>query len=116
MSSTKSILRRWWHALPIELISWMAALVVLYCSAGHGHHFTLCPLENLGFEWCPGCGIGRAIGLFMHGEVMESFRMHWLGIPAFFVIVHRIYTLSKRIHFNRITYHQYEQPQYINDH
>ncbi|WP_308379142.1 DUF2752 domain-containing protein [Parapedobacter tibetensis] len=82
--------------LPIELACWVLALVLLYFSNPHAHHFSLCPLENAGFTWCPGCGLGRSITLLMHGELKASLSMHWLGIPALLIIIHRIYTLSKR--------------------
>ncbi|RQP19934.1 DUF2752 domain-containing protein [Parapedobacter defluvii] len=96
--------------LPIEWMCWMTALILLYFSDPHTHHFTLCPLENMGLEWCPGCGLGRAIALFMHGEIEASFRMHWLGIPAFFSIIHRIYTLSKLTYNHWTIAYYHEQP------
>ena len=98
--------------LPVEGICWVMALTLLYFSDPYSHHFTLCPLENIGLEWCPGCGLGRSIALFMRGEIDASFSMHWLGIPAFFILIARIYTLSK-ITYNYWTtpdYHYHEQP------
>ncbi|WP_229738715.1 DUF2752 domain-containing protein [Parapedobacter pyrenivorans] len=88
----------------------MSALILLYFSNPHSHHFTLCPLENAGIDWCPGCGLGRSISLFMHGEIQASFRMHWLGIPAFFVIAHRIYRLSQRTYSSWTKHNHDEQP------
>jgi|SRR5690606_15983230 len=82
--------------LPLELLCWVMALILLYFSDPGAHHFTLCPLENAGFNWCPGCGLGRSIALLMHGEVAASMAMHWLGIPAFLVLIHRIYSLVKQ--------------------
>ncbi|SEL60279.1 DUF2752 domain-containing protein [Parapedobacter koreensis] len=116
MGYERGIWSKWHAAFPTELICWVAALVFLYVSGGHNPHFTLCPLENAGFDWCPGCGLGRSIGLFMHGEVVASFHMHWLGIPAFFIIVHRIYTLLINEYNNRLIDQNHEQPQYIDDH
>lgn len=103
----RSSLAKW----PIEWMCWVSALFLLYLSNPHVHHFSLCPLDYIGIAWCPGCGLGRSIALFMHGELQESIRMHWLGIPAFFVIVHRIYSLSKRAYNNNWnkSYH-HEQP------
>ncbi len=95
---------------PIEWMCWISALFLLYFSNPHVHHLSLCPLDNLGITWCPGCGLGRSIALLMHGELQESIRMHWLGIPAFLVIVHRIYSLSKRTYNNWIKTYHYEQP------
>lgn len=81
--------------LPIELICWVTALVGLYFVNPGAHHFTLCPLQHLGVDWCPGCGLGRSISLLMHGEFKASVAMHILGIPAFLVLVHRVYVLAK---------------------
>ncbi len=97
--------------LPVELVCWVLGLILLYISDPHAHHYTLCPLENAGFDWCPGCGLGRSIALLMHGELEASLGMHWLGIPAFFIIIHRIYTLSKKKYVIWATKHNHhEQP------
>lgn len=81
--------------LPLELFFWILALVLLATADPHAHHFSLCPLANLGIEWCPGCGLGRSISALFHGEIKESLNFHWLGIPALMVIGYRIITLSK---------------------
>nr|WP_255476779.1 DUF2752 domain-containing protein [Mucilaginibacter sp. AK015] len=56
-------------------------------------HFSLCPLKALGLTWCPGCGLGHAISYLFRGDIINSFRAHWLGIPVFAVLLYRIYTL-----------------------
>lgn len=81
--------------LPLELFFWILAVVLLATADPHAHHFSLCPLANLGIEWCPGCGLGRSISALFHGEIKESLNFHWFGIPALMVIVYRIITLSK---------------------
>lgn len=84
-------------SFPIELIFWVSALVLLATTDPHAHHFTLCPLANLGLTWCPGCGLGRSISSLFHGEIRESFAHHWLGIPALMIITYRIYQLSNKL-------------------
>ena len=79
---------------PLELLFWILALVLLATANPHAHHFSLCPLANLGVDWCPGCGLGRSISALFHGEIEESFNFHWFGLPALLVIVYRIVTLS----------------------
>lgn len=96
--------------LPIELLCWTTALTMLYFANPYAHHFTLCPLENAGFSWCPGCGLGRSITLLMHGEIAASFGMHWLGMPAFLIIMHRIYILLKRKYVIWTKHNHHEQP------
>ena len=78
---------------PLELFFWTLALVLLATADPHAHHFTLCPLANLGMDWCPGCGLGRSITSLFHGEIKESFAHHWLGIPALIIIANRLYQL-----------------------
>jgi hypothetical protein len=82
-----------------ELIFWVLALGLLAIATpeqyGHAHHFTLCPLANLGMEWCPGCGLGRSLVQLLHGNIVESWKYHWFGIPALIIIVFRIAELIK---------------------
>ena len=82
-------------SFPIEITFWVLALVLLATANPHEHHFTLCPLANLGIDWCPGCGIGRSICQFLHGNVAESWRYHWFGIPALLIISYRILILAR---------------------
>ncbi|WP_129717086.1 DUF2752 domain-containing protein [Pedobacter sp. SYP-B3415] len=80
-----------------ELIFWLTGLTILFFSDPHQHHYSVCVLANMGFEsWCPGCGIGRSIALLMHGEFAESFSMHWFGMPALLILLHRIFTLIRK--------------------
>jgi len=88
----------WYRGWPLELIFWVSALVVLFFGNPEAHHLTLCPLALVGFDWCPGCGLGRSITLLLHGRLEASVAMHWLGIPATLVIVYRIYQLTKSYH------------------
>jgi hypothetical protein len=82
-----------------ELIFWVLALMTLAIATpeeyGHAHHFTLCPLANLGIDSCPGCGVGRSITQLLHGNLTESWKHHWFGIPALLIIVFRIVGLIK---------------------
>jgi len=85
-------------SFPLELVFWVTALVLLATANTHQHHFTLCPLANLGFEqWCPGCGLGRSISYIFHGKFAESFSAHWFGFPALIIIGYRIFALIKYI-------------------
>jgi len=84
-------------SFPLELFFWITALVLLATANPHEHHFTLCPLANLGIDWCPGCGLGRSITALFHGDVNASFAHHWFGIPALILIGNRIYQLTKQL-------------------
>lgn len=84
--------------LPLELVFWVVALAMLAAAEplqyGHANHFKLCPLAAMGLEWCPGCGIGRSITHLFHGNIVESWRQHWFGVPALLILIYRIGTLG----------------------
>jgi hypothetical protein len=90
--------------IPIELIFWITALVVLagakFPEQQTAAHFTFCPLANLGFDWCPGCGIGRSITALFQGNLGLSFQLHWFGLPALMILLYRISILI-RLQFSR---------------
>ncbi len=73
-----------------EAIIWLAALVVLAAVPITDAHFTLCPLKNAGFQYCPGCGLGHSIALIFHGNFTASVQMHPLGFLALGIIGWRI--------------------------
>jgi hypothetical protein len=76
-----------WHKK--EALIWIGALIFLAVSNPAVHHYTLCPLDNLGFHYCPGCGLGRSIGYFFRLDMASSFYAHPLGIPAVILLVFR---------------------------
>lgn len=74
----------------LEAIIWLTALILLAATGNTGTHYTLCPLKYFGFEFCPGCGLGRSIALILHGQFIGSLRMHPLGFPALALLLWRI--------------------------
>ena len=82
--------------LPFEALIWCAGLLVLaFSNPDTQTHFSICPLYNLGFDFCPGCGLGKSISLLFHGELIRSFAAHPLGIFAVIVLSYRIFRLTK---------------------
>ena len=80
----------------LETLIWISALVYLgFFNDPFHQHFTICPLSNAGFEYCPGCGLGNSISLILNGYFVESFNAHILGIPAVVIIIFRIFSLIK---------------------
>jgi len=78
----------------------MAALIALAIYyPGTDHHFTMCPLHHLGFDFCPGCGLGQSVSFLLHGEIAQSFHAHPLGIFAVIILSYRIIELTKK-HLN----------------
>lgn len=81
--------------LPWEALIWMAGFVVLASYEPSQEHVSICPLNRLGFTFCPGCGLGRSVSFFFHGEIIHSLTTHPLGIFAVIVLSYRIIQLSK---------------------
>lgn len=76
-----------------EALLWLSALVALYFLDLNGTHISICPISNLGFDFCPGCGLGRSIAHILQGNFHEGMTMHSLGFVALGIIAFRIYTL-----------------------
>ena len=73
-----------------EVSFWLAALILLAFSNPQEQHYSLCLFDQMGFSFCPGCGIGHSISYFFHGKIIESFHAHPLGIIAIGIIIYRI--------------------------
>ena len=81
--------------IPFEGLFWISALFLLaVINVDSNSHFTICPFKNLGFDFCPGCGLGKSIHYLLHLEILKSFNAHPLGLFALAVLLHRIYILS----------------------
>ncbi len=76
-----------------EAYIWLIALLGLALLNPENSHWTLCPLANMGFDFCPGCGLGRSVSHILHGEWIESWNAHPLGFLAVIILVHRIFRL-----------------------
>lgn len=79
----------------LEGVVWIVALVLLALDDPQAHHYTLCPLNNLGLDFCPGCGLGRSITAFFKANLKASWHYHPLGIFAVLVLVYRIITIFR---------------------
>lgn len=78
----------------IEMVIWPLALIILSTLDPHKEHLSLCPLNNLGFEFCPGCGLGRSVSLIFRGEYKASFDAHPLGVLAVIILSYRTIYLA----------------------
>jgi len=96
--SNKFITNLW---LPIKIIGFEAAVWITglaYLAFIHipgETHFTICPIKNLGFDFCPGCGLGNSVSYIFHGDIYNSFLTHPLGLFALIVLAYRIIYLIK---------------------
>lgn len=74
----------------IEAIIWIIALILLAINNPAEHHYSLCPIDNIGWDFCPGCGLGTSISWFFRGEFIQSFKSHPLGSFAVLILTVRI--------------------------
>lgn len=89
-----SHVKRLWLLLGIEASIWIISLIYLsLINVPEKTNFTLCPLSNLGFEFCPGCGLGNSISYLFRGDIVSSFQSHPLGIFALIIISLRIISI-----------------------
>lgn len=89
-------LKEVWSLIGFEALVWISGLAYLiFIHSPGGAHFTICPLSNLGFEFCPGCGLGNSISYIFKGDFVASFHSHPLGIFALLIITLRIITIIK---------------------
>jgi hypothetical protein len=101
-SFSKSLAHWLWQKK--EALIWIGALVFLALSNPAVHHYTLCPLDNLGFQYCPGCGLGRSMGYFFRLDISSSFYSHPLGIPSTIFLIYRaVHILIRPITLNLST-------------
>jgi hypothetical protein len=82
-------------SFPLEGYIWITALAILAIVNIESTHFTICPFNNLGIDFCPGCGLGRSIHHFIRLDFIKSFNIHPLGGIAFLVLLYRILLLAK---------------------
>ena len=84
----------------LEAVIWILGLSYLAIfNPISDHHFTICPIKNLGFSFCPGCGLGESISYLFRLEITESFSSHPLGLFAFVILLQRIiFLLNKSYH------------------
>ena len=86
---------RFIKSFPREAVIWSVGLLALaFYYPQPETHITLCPLSNLGFDFCPGCGLGRSIAFLFHGEFLLSLQTHPLGFLAVIILFYRIVSLS----------------------
>ena len=80
----------------LEAWFWFTAIVVLaFTNPMSEGHASLCLFKNIGFPFCPGCGLGHSIAWLFRGEFVKSFQAHPLGIPAVAILLTRSFNLLK---------------------
>lgn len=101
-SSPVSVIKRliWFIRVNLEAFIWLAALISLIFHDPTSAHYTLCPFNNLGWEFCPGCGLGHSISFLFRGEIIKSLDAHPLGIFAVILLSYRIISIFRKNYIN----------------
>lgn len=84
----------------LPALLWGGALVALYFLDPTRVGPSLCLFKALGLPGCPGCGLGHAVHYALHGAWTQSFRAHWLGLPATGALLHQ--TIQPLFRHNRL--------------
>jgi len=61
----------------------------------------LCLLENMGFSYCPGDGLGHSISFIFRGEFDNALEANMLGPFAFIILSGRIFYLISQNYLNQ---------------
>lgn len=77
-----------------ELWIWGGGIVLLYWFP-LGNEGSLCLLHHLGFEHCPGCGLGKSVHYLLHGSFSRSWETHPMAGPVVAGIGYRIFSLTR---------------------
>jgi len=89
-SSLHIISIKLWIYNRMELICWLSALLFLYFMDPERDVISWCIFKIIGFNACPGCGIGHSIHAALHLQLALSINEHPFGIPAVFIMLNRI--------------------------
>ncbi len=89
---------------PIESLLWTFGLIALavFNPANSSGGFSLCPIHQLGFDFCPGCGLGHSIAWLFRGDLSTSMDEHMLGPLAAIILISRIIKLNYQHYFTTI--------------
>jgi len=79
-----------------EAFVWITGLTLMAVMSPVDAHASFCPLKNLGFSFCPGCGLGHAIAWLFRGDLVQSFHAHPLGIAAVLILTWRIVDIFRK--------------------
>lgn len=80
-----------------EAVIWILGLSYLaFINPYNSNHISICPLHLVGFDYCPGCGLGKSVSFIFHGDIYHSLNSHPLGIVALILLSFRIVTLIRK--------------------
>lgn len=78
-----------------EAAIWTVAIIYLaVIDPLQESQINFCVLDRLGFENCPGCGLGRSVSYILHGDILSGWETHKAGLLALPVLLYRIGQIS----------------------
>lgn len=95
---------KYYFFLHFEWLALASGLLMMALMDPANSSNSLCPLDRLGFEFCPGEGLGRSIAYGFRGNLQASLQSHPAGLAAIAIILGRIFTVFRRNrHLNKTT-------------
>lgn len=79
-----------------EWIALLSGLILVAILDPFSQVASICPIDRMGFDFCPGCGLGRSVAFAARGELAASLQSHPLGLFAIVVIIARIGAIFRR--------------------
>lgn len=87
---------KYYFFLHFEWIALISGLLLMAFLDPFSQAPSICPIDRLGFDFCPGCGLGTSIAYAARGNLTASFHSHPLGLFAILVIMARIGSIFRR--------------------
>ncbi|MEX0647859.1 MAG: DUF2752 domain-containing protein [Balneolaceae bacterium] len=87
---------KYYFFLHFEWVALASGLLLMALLDPSDSASSLCPLDRIGFEFCPGEGLGRSIAYGFRGDFHSSLQAHPAGLPAIVIILGRIVSIFRR--------------------
>ncbi|XWN38076.1 MAG: DUF2752 domain-containing protein [Balneola sp.] len=87
----------------IEWVAFTTGLVLMATLDPLSNDTSLCFLEFIGIEFCPGEGLGHSIAWIFRGEFDNAVNANLFGIPAVLILSLRILQIWKDLYINKTT-------------
>ena len=84
--------------LHFEWIALLTGLLLMAYMDPFSNSVSYCIVDRLGFDFCPGCGLGKSISHTFRGDLSASLEAHPAGIFAIFIILGRVFSIFHRNH------------------
>lgn len=87
---------RYYFFLHFEWIVLISGLLLMAVMDPLSQSSSLCIINRLGFEFCPGCGLGTSIAYAARGDLTASLYTHPFGLLAIVIILGRVGVIFRR--------------------